>query len=801
MRKQLKKIMALASALLMLSGCAGGKKIEVPTLLTPIAVNESLRPVEKGELSTASIYTGVVRPKYDCYFWKVDTKLSEVKVNVGDKVKPGDILAVADLLDADKSISEKNAEIERLKRGRKREEEDKKLDEELIVLREASAKKNKDENEIKSIRLEKKKLEENERYNKLTYEQNVARIRKDIEEINKEKSGAELVSHTDGYVTYVPSKVPTESFQFYNEPVFSSEEDESGIGAYENVVVVADHSQRVIELNSNGEIYQDSDILKNAESVYILNAGKKVELKPRPYDDKVIANAKLKSIKLPALFEIPDDSFDVGHVMPIFVSDDKGGECLLCGRDSVKEDENGYFVYVKENNEKVKRSIEVGRSDSDNYEILSGLSEGEEVYYSSSALLPEDYTDYEILPTQYGRFRPNSSNQRVRIADTVDRKQKSALTGRVEKLFVESGSEVKKGDPLYTIRINEGRAELKEKKNAIENTKKDHEKNQRELAISIENIKDQIRLLKGGTEKDKDQKKPEDDSEKEEYSEELKAVEDEQVSENDNELELGRLTIEKRKLELSKNREKEDYDETLKTLTKEYEEMSKDNDGNGSVTVRSLYTGTIKKLSVKEKTLIKNGADVLTIDIPCDKYVAISFSNSDSESLNLNEEIIVYYEEGGKEYRGRVSGSSSDAEREYYTIDKDKVYFTHGKRNSYFDPYGGGQDEEYVVKMEDDSFFHQEGKFTMYYSIGSIENAIVIPKSAVMTEKEKNSEKTYVWKIVNGNIVKQYVTVASDKEMGYADYKDHATKKMTSYLANVYIKAGLKANDHIVVPK
>lgn len=803
MRKKLKKAFAYISVLLLLTGCGSKKELAVPELIEPVAINESLRPVEKGELFNAAIFSGSVRPKYDSYFWKVDTAVSEVKVNVGDKVKKGDVLAVADLKDADNRIKELNDEIERSELERKRQKEDRELDEELFELRENAARKNKDNNEIKKIRQERKTAEENERYNKQTYEQNVSRIKKDIEEIKKERANSELVSHTDGYVTYVPSDTEYENNSFFNRDPYVIgivDDTEKKIKAYENVVVVADYSDSVIELSDSDGIYQDSDVIKKAAEIYILNAGKKVELKKRPYDDKVLANAKLKKINLPALFELPDNSLQVGTVMPIFISSEKGGECLLCGRDSVKEDENGYFVYVKEGNEKVKRSIEVGRSDADNYEVLSGLKEGEEVYYSSSALLPEDYETKEIVPVLYGRFRPNSSNQRVRIADTVERKQNSALTGRVEKLMVESGAEVKKGDPIYTIRINEGKAELKEKKNAIENLKKDHEKRQRELDIEIQRIKDQIREVKAGQEKDESLSKTFED-----YSEGASDAGEEYASEptesEDSNLLLGRLVIEKRKLELSKNRGKADYDRDLLSLQKEYEKATKDNDGNGLVTVRSEFSGTIKKLSVREKKLVQSGEETINFDVPCDRFVAVSFRNTEDESLNLNQEIIIYYEGSGKEYRGRVSGSSSDAEREYYTIDGDRVYFTHGKRNSYFDPYGGGDEEEYTVKMEDESFFNEDGKFTMYYSIGAIENAVLIPKDAVITEKEKNSEKNYVWRIEEGNLVKQYVTVATNKEMGFADYKEHALDNSSSYSVMSYIKAGLKAGDQIAVPK
>lgn len=52
-------------------------------------------------------------------------------------------------------------------------------------------------------------------------------------------------------------------------------------------------------------------------------------------------------------------------------------DVLYVGNDSIYEDDQGSFVYVKNGEQREQRYIETGVSDTVNTEVISGLSEGE----------------------------------------------------------------------------------------------------------------------------------------------------------------------------------------------------------------------------------------------------------------------------------------------------------------------------------------------------------------------------------------------------------------------------------------
>lgn len=68
-------------------------------------------------------------------------------------------------------------------------------------------------------------------------------------------------------------------------------------------------------------------------------------------------------------------------------------ESLIITKGNFYKDTSGKWVYVVKNNIAEKRTIELGRENSLNYEVLSGLEAGEEVIVSGY----EDFKDYEKL--------------------------------------------------------------------------------------------------------------------------------------------------------------------------------------------------------------------------------------------------------------------------------------------------------------------------------------------------------------------------------------------------------------------
>lgn len=65
--------------------------------------------------------------------------------------------------------------------------------------------------------------------------------------------------------------------------------------------------------------------------------------------------------------------------------------------------------------------------------------------------------------------------------------------------------------------------------------------------------------------------------------------------------------------------------------------------------------------------------------------------------------------------------------------------------------------------MDDETFYGSEEKYFIEYSVNSINNTFALPKGIVYSEKdEKGKVYNYVWRIVDENLVKQYVIIADD---------------------------------------
>ena len=81
----------------------------------------------------------------------------------------------------------------------------------------------------------------------------------------------------------------------------------------------------------------------------------------------------------------------------MYFSTSTAANVLVVGNDSLYEEGDKYFVYVKtDSSDKEKREIKIGAQDDNYTEVKSGLSEGDLFYYYSDSTIPSYYTRYEI---------------------------------------------------------------------------------------------------------------------------------------------------------------------------------------------------------------------------------------------------------------------------------------------------------------------------------------------------------------------------------------------------------------------
>ena len=111
--------LALLSALLLsVSSCGTREAAAAPELLTPVALTDSYRPVERRDIGEVSYLNGTVVPESYPVFSKDTIFIYQLKVNPGDQVKKGDVIAVGDTREAEKEISACSKQLEVLRQKR-----------------------------------------------------------------------------------------------------------------------------------------------------------------------------------------------------------------------------------------------------------------------------------------------------------------------------------------------------------------------------------------------------------------------------------------------------------------------------------------------------------------------------------------------------------------------------------------------------------------------------------------------------------------------------------------------------------
>ena len=138
---------------------------------------------------------------------------------------------------------------------------------------------------------------------------------------------------------------------------------------------------------------------------------------------------------------------------------------LAVGNDSVYTEDEESYCYVKgADGQKEKRTIELGMKDSLYSEVLSGLSEGEMVYYDSTSVIPVKYREYTARTGDY--VEENYSEYITELLTGHDICI-AEIEGSVQEVISKVGDDVEKGDEILKLEIPVNRGELAEARNSL----------------------------------------------------------------------------------------------------------------------------------------------------------------------------------------------------------------------------------------------------------------------------------------------------------------------------------------------
>lgn len=718
--------------ILLLSGCSGKTVQDVAELIEPVAANAAYRPVELGTIGETKVLYGTVAPMEYCCFYDTAVNIEKLAVDVGDYVEEGDIIAYADINVAREELEsltlqqenlnqnyELNLKISQLKMAQSAAMYESEIEslwnsvsgnvlagEETL---EADVSGNdllgSDMSEIdvsayvkriEEVQALKKTVlataQENLRYDEILHDY---RISKSQEERNRKQEiiaeGTLRAPHS-GYVVYVKN---------LGLNTYAS--------AYENIVVLADPEETYIEL---ADKTIDKYGYRDYEVKYLQFAGATYDVTELSYGTEAELFAKASGSYPNVRLSCPEaPKLTLGETYPIFYREKKTEEVPIIGLDSLKGEEDAYFVYVKgEDGEREKRFVTIGESDKYYVQILSGLKEGELVYYESEARMPAEYTEYTVELSDY---TIDNISRLYRLADEQVIWYDAECGGTITEFAVKKGDEVEPGDLLYVMRSDAGKAALAAALNDINRENTTYEETIKRLDKSLSAETDEI---------------------------------------------VGKI------LGFQKELENINHVYRLRQLEKTYNDMAENNDGNGKVYVYARQSGTVTKIEVRADAEVIEGSHVLSIGNKANDKLFVEMTNlADERSYPDNiaefgENITITV--GDSVYEGVCTGWTA-----HRNVNLKKNYMTvteAGSQISFCTESGYGNPAFYV-EMEDESFYQnmpKTGKVTFSYV--SMEDVIAVPTALVKEETNaKNPTRTdhFVWCIVGDELVKQYVLI------------------------------------------
>lgn len=701
----------------LLSGC--GKEEKIPKLIPPAISNESYRPVEYGSVSQLEIEMADVMPKEYCAFFTSAAKVDEICVDIGQHVEKGTILAKMDIEELSKtlqdyqaSLSEENANFEDRKRILF-------LQTQETNLKRQAALNLGDTDTVTECDKQLSLLQENDRYETMMHNHNVAMYGKRIKDIQKELDGGQLIATHDGYVTYVKNVAESENAE-----------------AYETIVTVSDYEELHLELSKDisDALYQER-MAKKYDYIYTIIGDGKKELTPVSYtNEELIA---MESVKLYPRISFELDGMKgkvrMGDKVPVYFTTKETEHVLRVGTDSIYTEGNETFVYVKNGESREKRTIETGSQGEFYAEVLNGLSEGELVYASSNSMTPENYEEYEVSATTYSPSS-NELGMKCFFSYTKTYAYNCNQNAEVRSISCMKDDEVKAGDTLMKLKIKEGSARIVEMENGMKSLSKQKQDVIASYDGQIKEMDERIRMKQEADKQNEvevSEENPEEPQEERDYDT------------------VETLQCEREILVREKQIALRSLDTAYAGMQRELAQIKKNNNGNGELTICALQDGVVGKVNVyEEQSFEDTQMQLLLLYDSSSKKLTF---RSDADYIGVGNVVKVTLNDKTT-YELETVGNDGQTDKYCLAYMGEKPYMTHST-NSTMRTFLSVKELPENVDLTN---------ATVDYSCARMQNAVVIPSTYLNVEKKNynpNQINYFVWKKVGDTLVKQYVQI------------------------------------------
>lgn len=225
-------------------------------------------------------------------------------------------------------------------------------------------------------------------------------------------------------------------------------EEGDWVGADASVMAVGDMSRKRIRCE-----YINGSTVRSAKRVYAIVGGVRYEVEYEPMDSNEYALLSKRDGDVYSTFYFQDDASEVemGSYAVIVVVKDFREQVLTVSSGAVHSDGGSYYVYTEgENGERQYTPVRTGMRDGAYVEILSGLNEGDRVLSEASTPKVSETVEVKRGDSFYSY---NSSGYLFYPTSTIVENPVEYGTSYFVEFHVGWYQQVKKGEPLATIRV------------------------------------------------------------------------------------------------------------------------------------------------------------------------------------------------------------------------------------------------------------------------------------------------------------------------------------------------------------
>lgn len=739
-------MLAFVLGLSTLTSCGEKERVDAPELLTPIALTDSYRPVQRRDIGEVKLLSGVVVPEAYPVFSESPFDIYELKVYPGDHVEEGDLIATGDTRALDSSIRNLNAQMEMMTLQRNTKESiSKKEEEKLKYLKDAALEVGFEE-EAKDYEVRIRLEQENRRYDLENLDASIKNMRDSLAKLKEEKSKLVFKAPHSGEITFLKD--------------ISSVNNVAG---NENIAVISDYSDLYIEVP---DVTPKTFEFANYQDQYIMVDGARHKLLPYAYSTSELSLAENRGSYPPIRFRAENFVGTVGAKIPLYFSNTNCKDVLAISNDSVyREGDFAYCYVLGADGQRERRDIEVGKRDLAYTEILAGLSEGEAVFYDNKSVLPVNYKEYTVKTKDYVEtYSSKSVNELLTDHDIYI----APWDGTVLEANVKGTDAVEEGQELFKIKIPVNRGELADVKNQLTDSANSYNEQmkyfsdrEKELKAAIEEAgtPGSVSTADDNTVGDltADDLKDVDPATETGDTEEPASPTREELEEQRDKLYLKeRLTLDLDILKLNRSLADAQYARQKESLNAELNRLSGlGTDGEAVIVARE--SGSIGQYIPSATEHIYADGYLFTISSSGKKLLRVSMSKSRRQDPlpAARPGQTITFTTDSTSFTGKCVAANGDPEHFYLFTREGKEHIT------YSQCYDAGSVEQFFVEIEDESFYEDMPAVVASYEGCLVQGGTPVPAKAIYTEKDSMTEKTsvFVWKVTENGLVKEEVTV------------------------------------------